>query len=272
MLSVAELAGVDALLREVGEREVMTRFRRLGPQAIRAKTGPQDLVTEADLAAELAIAAGLQRRFPGCQVVGEEACSADPRLVERLADAELAFTVDPIDGTANYAAGVPLFGIMVAAVQRGEIIASLIHDPVTGESCLALRGEGAWSEADDGRRVDLRVAMPVPVEQMTGAASWRYFAPEIRGRLLENLPRLASIWDFRCAAHVYRMVAAGSCHFVLFNRLMPWDHAPGWLLHQEAGGFSARLDGSAYHPTQSGGGLICAPDEASWQAIREALF
>ena len=90
--------------------------------------------------------------------------------------------------------------------------------------------------------------------------------------LCQNLPRLASIWDFRCAAHVYRMVASGSCHFVLFNRLMPWDHAPGWLLHREAGGFSARLDGSAYHPTQSGGGLICTPDEASWQAIREALF
>jgi fructose-1,6-bisphosphatase/inositol monophosphatase family enzyme len=221
----------------------MPRFRRLGPGAIRTKSGPQDLVTEADEAAELAIAAGLRRQFPGCVVVGEEACAADPRLLDALGGADLAFTVDPIDGTANYAAGVPLFGIMVAAVRRGEVVASVIHDPITGESCLALRGEGAWSEASDGTRHDLRVARAVPVEQMAGAASWRYFAPGLRDKLLANLPRLASIWDYRCAAHEYRMVAGGGCHFLLFNRLMPWDHAPGWLLHREfAGADRRRID------------------------------
>ncbi len=54
---------------------------------------------------------------------------------------------------------------------------------------------------------------------------------------------------------------------------MPWDHAPGWLLHQEAGGYSARLDGSAvYARLVTDGGLICAPDRASWQAVRDALL
>ena len=85
-------------------------------------------------------------------------------------------------------------------------------------------------------------------------------------------PRLAAAWDFRCAAHEYRMLAAGHCHYLLFYRLMPWDHAPGWLLHQEAGGFSARFDGTPYHPGLAGGGLICAPDAASWEALRAALL
>ncbi len=272
MISVAALGDIDQLLRKVGQREVMPRFRRLGAGAVRAKSGPQDLVTEADEAAELAIAAGLRRLFPGCVVVGEEGCAADPSMLDRLGDAELAFTVDPIDGTANYAAGVPLFGMMIAAVRRGEVIASVIHDPVTGESCLALRGEGAWSEATDGRRADLRVAAPVSVTAMAGAASWRYFAPDVRDRLLTALPSLAAIWDFRCAAAEYRMVAGGTCHFLLFNRLLPWDHAPGWLLHQEAGGYSAQLDGSAYSPMVRTGGLIVVPDEASWHAMRDLLF
>jgi len=251
LISVAALGDIDQLLRKVGQREVMPRFRCLGAGAVRAKSGPQDLVTEADEAAELAIAAGLRRLFPGCVVVGEEGCAADPSMLDRLGDAELAFTVDPIDGTANYAAGVPLFGMMIAAVRRGE---------------------GAWSEATDGRRADLRVAAPVSVTAMAGAASWRYFAPDVRDRLLTALPSLAAIWDFRCAAAEYRMVAGGTCHFLLFNRLLPWDHAPGWLLHQEAGGYSAQLDGSAYSPMVRTGGLIVVPDEASWHAMRDLLF
>jgi fructose-1,6-bisphosphatase/inositol monophosphatase family enzyme len=68
------------------------------------------------------------------------------------------------------------------------------------------------------------------------------------------------------------MAAGGHCHFLFFNRLMPWDHAPGWLLHREAGGFSACFDGTDYAPARTDGGLICTPDRASWQALRDALF
>jgi fructose-1,6-bisphosphatase/inositol monophosphatase family enzyme len=68
------------------------------------------------------------------------------------------------------------------------------------------------------------------------------------------------------------MAAAGDCHMLLYNRLMPWDHAAGWLLHQEAGGYSAHFDGTPYHPTHLSGGLICAPDEASWHLIRAAML
>lgn len=271
-IDVARFADLVQLLREVGAAEVMPRFRRLGPEAVRTKSGPLDLVTEADEAAERAITAGLRARFPGCAVVGEEAATADPSLLAQLPGAELAFIVDPIDGTSNYAAGVPLFGIMLAVLRRGEVIGGAIVDPVTGEACLALRGEGAWSEAADGTRQDLRVAAPVAVSRMTGAASWRYFPAPRRERILAGLPHLAQVWDFRCAAHVYRMVAGGHCHFVLFNRLLPWDHAAGWLLHREAGGYSARLDGSPYSPSLTTGGLICAPDRASWEALHETLL
>ena len=57
-----------------------------------------------------------------------------------------------------------------------------------------------------------------------------------------------------------------------YNKLMPWDHAAGWLLHREAGGHGAHFDGSAYRPTHLTGGLICAPDAASWRLARDALL
>lgn len=268
----ADLADLAAILREAAKTEVMPRFRRLGAQGVRQKTGPLDVVTEADEAAERAIGAALARRFPAAAVVGEEATSADPSRLGLLALADLAFVVDPIDGTANFAAGLPLFGVMAAAIMRGEVVGAAIHDPVCDDTALALRGEGAWLDAPDGRRTDLRVAAPVSIGQMAGSVSWRLLPEPLRARVCANLPRLAAAWDYRCAAHEYRMASAGHCHLLLFNRLMPWDHAPGWLLHHEAGGYSARLDGSAYSPLHTGGGLICAPDRASWQAVRDVLL
>ncbi len=268
----AELAVLVELLRSAARAEILPRFRRLGAGDVRQKTGPLDLVTEADEAAERLITAGILRQFAGSVVIGEEAASADPTLLGLLADADLAFVVDPIDGTANFAAGLPLFGVMAAVVVRGEVVAAVIYDPIGDDVALAVRGEGAWTEAADGRRTELRVAAAVSAEQMTGNVSWRYLPEPQRSLVCANLPRLGGSWDYRCAAHEYRMAAGGHCRYLFFNRLMPWDHAPGWLLHQEAGGYSARLDGSPYTPLRTDGGLICTPDRDSWQAVRGVLL
>jgi fructose-1,6-bisphosphatase/inositol monophosphatase family enzyme len=267
-----DLTYLATLLRDTARAEVMPRFRNLGPGGVRTKADALDPVTEADTAAEAAITAGLLRRFPGAVVVGEEATAADPSLLARLAGADLAFVVDPVDGTANFADGLPLFAVMAAVLVRGETVAAAIHDPVGDDCALALRGEGAWRETPDGRRETLRVAAPAPVEAMTGSVSWRFLPPAQRALVCANLPRVGAAWGFRCAGHEYRMAAAGSLHFLLFNRLYPWDHAPGCLLHREAGGYAAAFDGTPYRPTRFDGGLIVAPDKASWQALRDALF
>lgn len=270
--TVRQACELDLLLRAAARTEIMPRFRRLEPGGVRHKTGPQDLVTDADNAAEAMITQGLTRLFPGCVVVGEEAAFADPALLDQLAGASLAFVVDPVDGTSNFAAGLPLFGTMAAAIVDGSVAACVIHDPVADSSSIAVRGEGAWEQAADGTRRDLRVAEAVPVDQMVGVASWRFLPPALRAAMLPNLGKPAQVFDLRCAAHQYRMLAAGHCHFVLFNRLMPWDHLGGWLLHREAGGYAARFDGSDYRPGLVDGGLICAPDRAGFLQLREALF
>ena len=267
-----KLTDIGEVLHEASEREIMPRFGRLEPASIRMKSGPLDLVTDADEAAERHITARLQQLFPGCLVVGEEASARVPHLLEAISDADLAFVVDPVDGTYNFAAGLPLFGCMAAAIRRGEVIAAAILDPVGGDTAFALRGEGAWMASKDGRRRDLRVAAPVPIERMTGAASWRFLPEPLRSRVCSRFPRVGAVWDYRCAAHEYRLLAGGFCHFLLFNKLMPWDHAPGWLLHREAGGYAAMFDGSPYRPSIIRGGLICTPDETSWHALRASLL
>lgn len=260
-----------AILADAARAEIMPRFRNLPAGAVRQKTGALDLVTEADEAAERHITAALRQVFPGCVVVGEEAASADPSLLSQLDDAELAFVVDPIDGTANFAAGLPLFGVMVAAVVRGQTRFGVIHDPLSDDTSIAALGQGAWVEGAHGRR-RLRVASPAPLPELAGNVSWRFLPEPRRSHVVGNLPQLAAAWDYRCSAHQYRMTADGFGHFLLFNKLMPWDHAAGVLLHAEAGGYAARFDGSAYRPTIIDGGLICAPDAATWQVLRDTLI
>jgi len=138
-----DLSAVAAMLRDAGRAEIMPRFRRLAADAVRTKSGPLDFVTEADEAAEAMIAAALHRAFPGCVVVGEEAATADPSILAGLADAELAFVVDPVDGTANFTAGLALFGVMAAAISRGEVIA--IRD---GRGLEVARGLANYAAAE----------------------------------------------------------------------------------------------------------------------------
>jgi len=266
------LAHTVELVRAIARSTIMPRFRKLSADQVQMKSGPSDLVTIADEEAEVQMTHALTRLVPGCAVVGEEATTRDPASMAVLSTADLCFIVDPIDGTFNFAAGLPLFGVMVAVVEHGQTVAGIIHDPVGDDTAMALAGQGAWLRAADGSRSRLQVAAAAPISAMNGSLSWRYMAEPRRSRVCSRMPRLGGVWDYRCAAHQYRMLAAGHAHFSVYNRLLPWDHAAGVLLHQEAGGYTARLDGTPYTPLSEQGGLICAPDRATWLALRQTLF
>ncbi|QLP96909.1 MAG: inositol monophosphatase [Rhodoblastus sp.] len=267
-----DLDRLAAIVVEAARREVTPRFRKLTPQDVRAKSSASDLVTEADEAAERFIAAALTQAFAGCAIVGEEAAARDPGLVAALGEAELAFVVDPVDGTLNFASDLPMFAVMAAAVVKGETAAAVIHDPVLDDSALALRGGGAWLERADGSRRDLRVGPARAPAQMNGMAGWRYFPEPARSRIPAAFPAFESVATLRCCGQEYRLAAAGGCDFLLYGRLNPWDHAAGVLLHQEAGGVARMLDGAPYRPGRRRVGLLCANTPESWSAARACLF
>jgi len=270
--SSGDALSVVEIMREVARTEILPSWRNLSPGAIRFKTSIHDIVTDADEAAETAITAMLRARFPGAAVIGEEATAANPALLDRLAEAELAFIVDPIDGTKNFSAGLPLFGVIIGVAHRGEVIAGFILDPIGNDVAIGLRGEGAWIETADGRRNDLRVAQAAPLHDMVGCVAWNQLAEPVKTTLLTNLAKVRAAPSYRCGAHEYRMIAGGHYHFLLQGKIMPWDHAAGWLIHREAGGFAARFDGSPYNATTHSGGILCAPDKDSWRLLRDTLF
>ena len=266
-----DLDWLVGVVREVGRREILPRFRNLDATEIRTKSGPLDPVTVADEAAEARIAAVLAEAFPAALIVGEEGCARDPSVLARLMAAPLAFVLDPIDGTANFAAGVPLFATMVAVVAAGETVAGLIYDPLGDEAVLGLRGGGAFLRSGDGRQARLAVSAQCDPALMSGKAGWRYLDDGLAARVSAGLARVAASWDYRCAAYEYRSAICGTADFLLYGRMMPWDHLAGTLLHREAGGHVARFDGSPYRGELEGG-LLCAPDAASWAALRATLL
>lgn len=139
-------------------------------------------------------------------------------------------------------------------------------------ACLAVRGGGAWRRRASGATEDIKVGGSRPLAGLQGVAGINFVAPHLRERFMQGLSQVGLTFWLRCAAHEYRMAAMGHCDFLIYNRMMPWDHAAGWLLHREAGGYSARFDGSPYSPRSLDGGLIIAPDRRSWEMLHEAFI
>ncbi|NKK76631.1 inositol monophosphatase family protein [Rhizobium leguminosarum] len=258
-------------VREAAQAEIMPRFRNLGAADVSEKTSAIDLVTQADVLAEQRITAALRERFPAALVVGEEAYDADRSVVPALADAELAFVIDPVDGTFNFAAGLPVFGTMLAVTVRGETVAGIIHDPVLGDTVTAIKGAGTVLTRQDGQSTKLQVAEPASLNQMVGGMSWGHMDEPNRSRICANMAKIRMTFAFNCSAYEYWMVASGKLHFIGHTKLMPWDHLAGVLAHQEAGGHTAKFDGTPYRPGETVGGIISAPDKESWQLIRREI-
>jgi fructose-1,6-bisphosphatase/inositol monophosphatase family enzyme len=268
-----ELEFLGALLAVAAREEIMPRFARLSAVDRRQKTSAFDIVTEADESAEAAILSALRARHrSGAAYIGEESAGRDPSLLATIATADLAFIIDPLDGTKNFASGLPLFGVMAAVTVAGEVVAAAIHDPVRADTAFAIKGGGAWMESAGGERMALQVAPPVPVGEMECVVGTNFLPEPLRTQVNSRLSRLGMSTWLRCAAHEYRLAAAGHMHAVFYNRLMPWDHAAGWLLHREAGGYAGHFDGSGYLASHTTGGLICAPDQRSFDALRAALL
>ena len=175
-----DIEAVTGILREVAAEEVMPRFRRLAEHEIRAKSGGE-LVTVADVAAERQIKRRLRDLLPGSQVVGEEATAEDPGLLDKFTqEDDWIWVIDPIDGTANFAAGRPVFALMVALVRRGETEAAWIFDPLGPRGATAERGAGAWL---DGTRLTL--GPPPPLAELRGTLHASKFATADMARRIQ---------------------------------------------------------------------------------------
>lgn len=263
---------VDALTRAVYpvildavERAIMPRFQTLQAGEIIDKGG-NELVTVADREAEVILAEGLARILPEATIVGEEAASADPTLLDRLGD-DLCWIIDPVDGTNNFAAGRGPFGVLVALSEGGETVGGWIYDPLSGRFCHATKGGGAFMMGDPLKAQQSNHHPPI------AAISLVFMDQDKREAMLEHIAPHYQLVDIpRCAAEQYPRIAFGINDVSIFERTLAWDHAAGVLFLNEAGGKAARPDGRPYRVDEAHlPGLIGAASPALFDQLAARL-
>ena len=195
-------------------------------QSVRYK-GEVDLVTEVDEMAEEEIGGMLREAFPDYGILAEEGGTTP-------GGGESRWIVDPIDGTVNFAHGLPAFCVSIALQRAGEIVLGVVHDPMGEETFVAERGGGATlngrpirvSETDELIRALVATGLPYDRDTMPAAL-------ELFGRfavLTQGMRRIGS------AALDLCYVAAGRLDAYYERDVKPWDIAAGVLLLEEAGG------------------------------------
>lgn len=256
---------VADIIRHVSATEVMPRFKNLAEDDIRQKN-PGDFVTVADEASEKALSAALSAYLPGSIVVGEEAVSKDPSVLDRLASDKPVWVIDPIDGTYNFAHNRSHFGILVSLVQSGETQYGWVYDAPGDRMAIAVKGQGATL---NGVPVKMRAsgATPKDMTGMGGGGQAWHFEP------VKDLVK--EIINVRSSLHDFLNLAAGDADFVVhINKVTPWDHAATVLLAQECGGYVALAgEGIPFTPDMHRHCmLIAAPDKAKWKMLEDVLY
>ncbi|NUO40838.1 MAG: inositol monophosphatase [Streptomyces sp.] len=261
-------ADVEEAVRKAAAAEIMPRFRRLAAHEVDEKSGPHDLVTDADRLAEQYLTEVLGALLPGSVVVGEEAVHANPASYEAIQGDAPVWIVDPVDGTRQFVHGDPGFSTLIALAQGGVVRASWTYAPALDQLATAVRGQGAFL---DGER--LYAGPPEPGRDLEVATSHPDYTTDEQKRALRGLwtdglaPRPCG-----SAGLEYLAIARGQLDATAFSWEAAWDHAAGLLLVEEAGGAHLTRSGEPFRIT--GGNALpftAARDTATARRIAAVL-
>jgi myo-inositol-1(or 4)-monophosphatase len=231
MSSLERRVAVDAA-RAAGR---LLRDELSGTRRIEFKGSPTNLVTEMDQRAEREIVTRLRASFPDDAILAEEGGAARGRSGRR-------WIVDPLDGTTNYAHGLPIFGVSIGLQAEGRVILGVVYDPTRDELYVAERGRGATLNdapiavsATSSLDASLLVTgFPYNIRETADTNLDEYAAFSVRARAVRRLG--SAVLDLA-------YVASGRFDAFWELRLSAWDVAAGSLLVEEAGGRITGIDG-----------------------------
>jgi histidinol-phosphatase len=213
----------------------------------------QTPVTEADREAERAIVEILGRAFPDHGFLGEEfGARGDPRT---------RWIIDPIDGTKNFVRRIPLWAVLIALEEDGEVTTGVVHNPVTGDLYWARRGEGAFANGtplrvSDCDRLEEATLVHAGLGLLRAAGCWDGFV-----RLVDATGRQRGFGDY----YGYAVLAEGKAELYVEVDLKPWDIAAVKILVEEAGG---RLTDFAGRPDIYDGRVLASNGRLHEAALR----
>jgi myo-inositol-1(or 4)-monophosphatase len=235
-----DLAALESIAREAG-RILLEGWERR--PAIEYKSAEKDIVTEYDRRAEAAITAQLTRAFPGVGIVGEEGAAVPDRGAG-------TFYVDPLDGTVNFAHGLPFFSVSIGLFRAGVAVLGVVHAPVLDWTFVGAPG---WGAVRNGQPIK-----PSPLDRLDRGLLVTNFPTAVEARphntpsyvafngVCEGLRRIGS------AALDLCFVACGWVDGTWQRGLQPWDTVGGAAIITAAGGTITELDGRPFDPLTGG--------------------
>lgn len=215
--------------------------------------GPGDFVSAADRKAEKILQDELARARPGYGFLLEES-----GCIEGTDKSHIWF-IDPLDGTSNFLHGLPIFAISIGLAREGEIVAGLVHNPVTGDMFVAEKGQGAYH---NNRR--LRVAARRDLSDCLIGCGIPHLGkakehPRFMAELAAVMAKVGNLRRLGAASLDLCFVASGSYDGFWERNLQAWDIAAGIIIIKEAGGFVTDADGGTNMLAK---GSICAGNDA----------
>ena len=193
------------------------------------------IVTEADLAMQQALTTALAEHYPTVAMLGEEV-SEEQQLEVINGNADY-WCLDPVDGTTNFHATVPLFSVSLGLISEGEVRLGIVYDPNRDEFFGAIKGQGFWI---NGARVD-RPDQPRELGNCIAFIDFKRLIDEISTSLVLDTPYKSQRNIGTCALE-WAWLAAGRVNLLLHGRERIWDYSAGVLLAQEAGGLCETFD------------------------------
>lgn len=236
MIDAQDRDRIGELIRTLAAQELLPRFT-----AVTADRKPDgSLITAADLAMQRRLQESLADGWPGIALLGEEMPADRQRALLESAGAAL-WCLDPLDGTSNFASGIPFFGVSLALLVDGVVQAAWVYDPVRDECFSALRGAGAQLNGSElkPRHSASRVADAMAIVDI------KRLPPALIGAIAQRAP-FRSQRSFGSVALDWCWIASGRCQVYLHGGQKLWDYAAGQLILREsgaAGGILSAYDG-----------------------------
>lgn len=256
-MTPSELSALETVVRTAAREELLPRFRHTS----RHEKSDGSWLTEADLAMQTRLQAELAAHHPGIALLGEE---MEPQEQARLLDnagnpsaqdGGGLWILDPLDGTSNFAAGIPVFAVSLALMRHGRIEAGIVYDPMQDESFAALRGHGATL---NGQMLHAP-ASGIALAKTTACVDFKRLPAPLAARIAAA-PPYSSQRSIGSVALDWCWVAAGRFHVYVHGRQSLWDYAAGCLILAEAGGHADTLDGQPAALNLTPRSAVCASD------------
>jgi myo-inositol-1(or 4)-monophosphatase len=257
-----DLKTLEKLIRQVAREEILPRFNRVGYEV----KDDGSLLTEADLSTDKRICQGLAEEYPDIAFLSEEMTLEEQQSL--LTGSEKLWCLDPLDGTSNFAAGIPLFATSLALIVDGTVQVGVTYDPLRDEMFSAVKGQGAWLNGEILRCKPSGFTM----DKSIAIVDFKRLKPGLLQRLLNHAPYKSQRNLGSCVLE-WAWMAANRGHLYLHGGMKLWDLAAGTLILDEAGGFACTLEGEdVFRPAMKPRSVLISPDRTLYLAWKDFLL